>query len=50
MLTIEYLHKELRRVLIYNGYYVPEYGNMSKAEIIDMILDEILLISNRTVL
>ena len=40
------LHKELNRVLAYNGYYVPEYGCMTKAEIVDLLLDEILLISN----
>lgn len=46
MKTINELHKELNRVLAYNGYHVPEYGCMSKAEIVDLLLDEILLTSN----
>ena len=46
MRTITDLHKELNRVLTYNGYHVPEYGCMNKAEIVDLLLDEILLTSN----
>lgn len=45
MRAIKELHQELKRVTIYNGLYVPEYGSMSKAEIIDLLLEEILLFS-----
>lgn len=46
MKTISELHKELNRVLVYNDYHVPEHGGMNKAEIVDLLLDEIPLTSN----